>query len=64
MAANVKTAEMGRVMKIKKPLSEMIRDCRNAASIIGPRTSAKTSGAGSYSNFFIRYPTTPKNIMT
>ena len=64
MAATAKTAERGRVMKIKGLPSEMIRDCRNALSIMGARTRAKTSGAGSYSNFYIRYPTTPKDAMT
>ena len=60
----MKTAEIGRVMKIKGLPLERMRDCRTARSIRGLITKARTNGAGSYSNFLIRYPTTPKVAMT
>ena len=41
------TAEMGRANRIIKLPSEKIKDCRNAFSIRGPNTKAKSIGAGS-----------------
>ncbi len=54
--------EMGLVTKINGLPREMINDCLNAFSSIGARISARINGAGSYLNFFIRYPISPKKI--
>lgn len=64
MAKMIVTAAMGRLKKIEKLPFERVRDCRRFDSNIGPRTKARMSGAGSYSNFLKRYPTIPKINMT
>jgi hypothetical protein len=38
---------MGRVKKMANPPSESIRERRNAFSIMGPKTNARTNGAAS-----------------
>jgi hypothetical protein len=43
--------------------SERVRLCRNALSIIGLKTIPITNGAGSNSNFLIKYPIIPKKII-
>ena len=60
----MKTAEIGRVKKIRKLPLERRRDWRRFVSTIGPRTKARTNGGGSNSNFLKRYPNNPKIIMT
>jgi len=45
-AMTVRVAEIGRVKKIAKLPWEMVRDWRSDISTIGPRTSARTIGAG------------------
>jgi len=59
----IKVADKGRTKKIPKLPFEMIRDCRNALSNIGPNIKANIKGAPSYLNFLKRYPTNPKKIM-
>jgi hypothetical protein len=42
MAIMRQVAEMGRGKKMEKLPLDLIRDCRRAVSIIGPRTKART----------------------
>jgi hypothetical protein len=46
MAMVASTAEIGRVKKIAMLPCEMVSDWRSDISTIGPRTSARTIGAG------------------
>ena len=46
--------ELYRRKNMEKSPWDMIRDLRRLFSISGPRTKARTSGAPSYSNFFMR----------
>ena len=59
----IKVADKGRMKNILKLPFEMIKDCRNAFSNIGPNIKANTKGAPSYLNFLKRYPTNPKKII-
>ena len=63
MVTDSRPKEIGRERKIPNPPPDMISDCRKAFSSIGLSTNASTSGAPSYPNFFIQYPTPPKMIM-
>ena len=60
----IKEAEIGLLRKIMKLPFEIRRDCRNVSSKRGPKIRAKTSGEASKSNFFIKYPTMAKTVMT
>ena len=53
-AMMIETQEMGFLKKTNKSPRERTRDCRTDSSAIRPRTKARTRGAGSYSNFFIK----------
>lgn len=57
-------AEIGLVKKMKGLPLDIMSDWRNAFSIIGPRTKAKTKGASSYLYFLRTYPLTPKTTIT
>jgi len=52
IAIIIKPREIGRVKKMVRLPYDTMSDCRNAFSRIRHKTSAKTKGAASYSNFF------------
>ena len=63
MATLINASETGRVKKINGLPCEPTRLWQMDFSRRGPRTKASIRGAGSYSNFFIKYPIPPKRTM-
>ncbi len=62
-AVIIKKSAMGGLRKIINPPWDIVRDWRTDLSKSGVKINAKTNGTGSYSNFLMRYPITPKMIM-
>lgn len=56
--------EIGRLKKIAMlPEGAMMSDCRKLVSIMGPRTKARTRGAGSKLYRLMTYPIRPNKIV-
>ncbi len=58
------TPEMGRVNRMRGDPCDMSIDCPSDISIICAMTHASTMGAIGNPNFRMKYPITPKRVMT
>jgi hypothetical protein len=63
-AAMMNSSDIGLSRNMRKDPPDIIKDLRKLSSNIGPKTKARIKGVGSYPNFFIKNPTTPKKIIT